>query len=131
MFRRVPLRHVEFRGGIKTPTASTRRSRCDQRVDSPACRDLFPARARRRQMNTYQIRKRTAGRFHVSALGLIIGLLVTASAFAQPLVSDPVYPAGFDAPMLVRLVDGHLADARAAVERLVAVRGPRTAANTL
>jgi hypothetical protein len=54
-----------------------------------------------------------------------------ASAAAQSVVSDPVYPAGLDAPMLARPVDAHLADARAAVERLVAVQGPRTAANTL
>jgi thimet oligopeptidase len=33
--------------------------------------------------------------------------------------------------MLARLVDGHLADARAALERLGSVRGRRTAANTL
>ena len=41
------------------------------------------------------------------------------SAVAPPATSEPVYPAGFDAPMLTRLVDKHLADARAAVERLV------------
>lgn len=67
----------------------------------------------------------------VSALGLIIGLLVTAFTSAQSPLSDPVYPAGLDAAMLARLVDGHLADARAAVERIVAVRGKRTAVNTL
>lgn len=82
-------------------------------------------------MNTPEFRKRTAGRFHVSALGLTIALLATPSAFAQPPISDPVYPAGLDPAMLARLVDGHLADARAAMERLVAVRGPRTPANTL
>lgn len=52
-------------------------------------------------------------------------------ALAQTPVSTPVYPADLDAPKLARFVDEHLADARAAVERLVAVTGPRTAANTL
>ena len=47
-------------------------------------------------------------------------LAATPSAPARAPVSDPVYPAGFDAAMLARLVDGHLADARAAVDRLVA-----------
>ena len=60
-----------------------------------------------------------------------VGLLIIASASAQSPLADPVYPAGLDAAMLARLVDAHLADARAAVERLVSVRGPRTAANTL
>jgi Zn-dependent oligopeptidase len=54
-----------------------------------------------------------------------------ASPREQPPVSDPVYPAGLDPAMLARLVDGHLANARAGVDRLVAVQGPRTAANTL
>ena len=43
----------------------------------------------------------------------------TAPAVAQPVTSQPVYPAGFDAAMLTRLVDKHLADARA-VRRAVA-----------
>ena len=55
----------------------------------------------------------------------------TAPAVAQTVTSQPVYPAGFDAAMLTRLVDKHLADARAAVDRLVGIRGRRTAANTL
>ena len=67
----------------------------------------------------------------VLALGFIVGLLITTSTSAQRPLSDPVYPAGLDAPMLARLVDARLADARAAVERLVAVRARRTAANTL
>ncbi len=54
-----------------------------------------------------------------------------ASVGAQPVTSQPVYPAGFDAAMLTRLVDKHLADARAAVDRLVGIRERRTAANTL
>jgi Zn-dependent oligopeptidase len=58
-------------------------------------------------------------------------LLFAASASAQHPVSDPVYPAGLDAPTLARLVDARLADARAAMERLVAVRARRTVANTL
>jgi thimet oligopeptidase len=48
-----------------------------------------------------------------------------------PPLSGPFYPEGLDAPMLARLVDGHLAEARAAVERLVAAADPRTSANTL
>lgn len=82
-------------------------------------------------MNEPEFGKPTVGRSRVCALGLIIGLLVTASAVAQAPISDPVYPAGLDSAMLARLVDGHLADAGAAVERLAAVRGRRTAGNTL
>lgn len=82
-------------------------------------------------MKTLEFRKRTAGRFQVPALGLTIALLATAPAFAQPPISDPVYPAGLDPAMLARLVDGHIADARAAVTRLVSVKGRRNAANTL
>jgi Zn-dependent oligopeptidase len=82
-------------------------------------------------MNVSEDGKPTAGRSHVCALGLMIGLLITASSSAQTPRSDPVYPAGLDSGLLVRLVDRHLADARAAVERLVAVRGRRTAGNTL
>jgi hypothetical protein len=48
-----------------------------------------------------------------------------------PPLSGPFYPEGLDAPMRARLVDGHLAEARAAVERLVAAAGPRAAASTL
>lgn len=82
-------------------------------------------------MNILEFKKRTYRHLLVPTLALTIALLVTASAFAQPLVSDPVYPAGLDAAMLARLVDGHLADARAAVEHLGSVRRERTAANTL
>jgi thimet oligopeptidase len=78
-----------------------------------------------------EFRKPMAGRFEVTALSLIIGLLLAASACAQPLNSDPVYPAGLDPGMLARLVDGHLAEARAAVERLAAIEGRRLAGNTL
>jgi thimet oligopeptidase len=63
-------------------------------------------------------------------VGLLAGLSPVAAA-AQTLVSDPVYPADLDAPKLASLVDSHLAAAREAVERLVAVTGTRTAANTL
>jgi thimet oligopeptidase len=78
-----------------------------------------------------EFRRPMAHRFQVPALGLTIGLLVAASAFAQPLISGPVYPAGLDPAMLARLVDGHLAEARAAAERLAAVQGRRNAGNTL
>ena len=64
-------------------------------------------------------------------LVLIVALLVTSPAFAQPPISNPVYPAGLDSAMLARLVDGYLANARTAIERLAVVRGRRTAANTL
>ena len=70
-------------------------------------------------------------RIQALALALLIGLLDATPALAQPPVSAPFYPAGLDAPMLARLVDGHLADANAALERVAAVRGRRTAANTL
>jgi thimet oligopeptidase len=50
---------------------------------------------------------------------------------AQRPVAEPAYPEGLDPSMLARLVDDHLADATAALERLVASRGPRAAANTL
>jgi Zn-dependent oligopeptidase len=66
----------------------------------------------------------------VFVLGLVTALQITAQAVAQS-TSDPVYPAGLDAPMVARLVDARLAAARVAVERLVAVRARRTAANTL
>jgi thimet oligopeptidase len=52
-------------------------------------------------------------------------------ASARNPASAPAYPADLDAPKLARLVDEHLAAARAAVQRLVTVEGPRTAANTL
>ncbi len=63
-------------------------------------------------------------------------LLISTSAIAQRqasqrVISTPVYPRGLDASMVARLVDGHLADARAALDRLAAARGRRTAANTL
>lgn len=63
---------------------------------------------------------------------LLLGLFCAATAAsAQAPDSRPIYPAGLDAPMLARLVDGHLADGRAAIERLAAVTGTRTAVNTL
>jgi thimet oligopeptidase len=78
-------------------------------------------------MNTPQYRRRV----QVPAFGLISASLFAASISAQPGTSDPVYPAGLDPSMLARLVDGRLANARSAVERLVAIQGPRSAANTL
>ena len=66
-----------------------------------------------------------------AALALIALLSPAPAAIAQAPVSEPFYPADLDAPTLARLVDEHLAAARAAVERLVAVTGPRTTANTL
>jgi thimet oligopeptidase len=63
---------------------------------------------------------------------LLAGLfLAGTAAAAQVPASRPVYPAGLDAPMLERLVNGHLADGHAALERLAGVAGARTAANTL
>jgi thimet oligopeptidase len=53
------------------------------------------------------------------------------SAAVSQAPSEPFYPADLDAAKLARLVDDHLAAARAAIERLVAVTGPRTADNTL
>ncbi len=79
-----------------------------------------------------------AGFFAVAAGGIIARAYPALAQQAprkavavQPSISDPVYPAGFDAAMLARLVDGHLADARAARERLIGAKGKRTAANTL
>jgi len=61
----------------------------------------------------------------VPVLPILIGLLSTASAAAAQSLSEPFYPADLDAPKLARLVDDHLAAARAAVEHLVAVRAKR------
>jgi thimet oligopeptidase len=62
----------------------------------------------------------------------LVGLSLAAPfVAAQSSVLDPVYPADLDAPKLARLVNDHLAAAQAAVGRLVAVTGERTAANTL
>jgi hypothetical protein len=87
------------------------------------------------------------GTMHCSArLGiLLVAVLLVVGTAPGPLVaqepppgaaraatvSDPFYPANLDAPMLARLVDDHLAAARAAVERLLAATAERTAANTL
>ena len=69
----------------------------------------------------------------LGSVALFLGLLFHAgtAASAQAPDSTPFYPPGLDAPMLRRLVDGHLAAGRAAIERLAAVTGTRTAANTL
>jgi thimet oligopeptidase len=61
----------------------------------------------------------------------VLAALAPVRAVAQTPISEPFYPADLDAAKLSRLVDDHLAAARAAVERLVAVTGPRTAENTL
>jgi hypothetical protein len=67
----------------------------------------------------------------VAALLLFMAAPVHAQRTAQSVVSDPFYPATFDATLLARLVDDELGAARAAVERLVTVTAARTAANTL
>ncbi len=78
------------------------------------------------------VRETIARRMNLWILALLVGFVPVASiAATPPLVSDPVYPAGLDAAKLARLVDGYLAEARASVERLAAVRGRRTADNTL
>jgi thimet oligopeptidase len=82
-------------------------------------------------MNAPEGTKPTTGRSWVCALGLMMGLSIAGYSAAQTSTADPVYPAGLDTAMLTRLVDRHLAEARAAVERLAAVPGRRTAANTL
>lgn len=62
-------------------------------------------------------------------------LLGSPSAFslagATPTASEPFYPAGLNPAMLASMVDGDLAEARAAADRLAAVKGRRTANNTL
>lgn len=72
----------------------------------------------------------------LTAISTFVMLLISTSAIAQRqasrrVISTPVYPRGLDASMVARLVDGHLADARAALDRLAAARGRPTAANTL
>ena len=66
-----------------------------------------------------------------AVLAVVCALLPAPTAVAQAPVTEPFYPADLDAAKLARLVDEHLAAARAAVERLVAVEGRRTAENTL
>jgi thimet oligopeptidase len=62
---------------------------------------------------------------------VVLSMLRPLAAIAQAPVTEPFYPADLDAAKLARLVDEHLAAARASVERLVAVEGHRTADNTL
>ncbi|HSK17735.1 MAG TPA: M3 family metallopeptidase, partial [Longimicrobiales bacterium] len=66
-----------------------------------------------------------------TAFTVLAALVQVPAARAQAPVTEPFYPADLDAAKLARLVDEHLAAARAAVERLVTVEGPRTADNTL
>lgn len=65
------------------------------------------------------------------ALALLAGLSPIPAVTAQAPALDPAYPADLGAPKLARLVDDHLATAQAAVERLIAAPGYRTAENTL
>lgn len=81
-------------------------------------------------MESMELRTGSEARRFGAVLGFIAALLAATAAFAQS-PSDPFYPAGLDAAMLARLVDAHLANARTSVDRLVAIRQQRTAANTL
>jgi thimet oligopeptidase len=50
---------------------------------------------------------------------------------AQATAYPPAYPGSIGGPQLARLVDRHLASARASLERMLTVTGRRTAPNTL
>ncbi|MEC5163065.1 MULTISPECIES: M3 family metallopeptidase [unclassified Janthinobacterium] len=66
-------------------------------------------------------------------LAALCAALSGAPAAAAPAPADPLHAwaAGNDPAKLERWVDGHLAAARASVDKLLAARGARTVANTL
>jgi thimet oligopeptidase len=72
-----------------------------------------------------------AGRLQAAIAALIGAFLAGSPALAQSPSSPPFYPPDLNAATLAGLVDARLTQARAALDRLVAARPPRTAANTL